>query len=343
MTDGDLPPPVAYMMALRGLRPWFNAADALGLVGGAWRVGLVQACGEARDAPALATVTGLDLEHCAAVADALVAHAVLDRDDAGRYRVAAAWAPLLLDRPPQGMEAVLRYQSARMRLVEDAVSGGTDYWTADAADRTAYALGVAVDPEHESGAALVRRGLSASPEVLALFESGGRYLELGCGAAGSMAAVLQDFPGISAVGVELSEDLVAVARERAHRLGIADRMTVVHGDAAAYDGPGGFDFAFWSQFFFPERDRPGALAVLHRCVRPGGFVLAPLMGDPVAEVADLRTDDGREYAVDRLLHGSWGVPLRSPRELAAELEGAGFVDAELLDSGYARRVRARRP
>jgi SAM-dependent methyltransferase len=343
VTDGELPPPVAYMMALRGLQPWFNAADALGLVRGAWRTGLVQACREPRDVAALATTTGLAPERCAAVAEALVAHDVLDRDDDGRYRVTGAWAPLLLEGPPQGLDAVVRYQLARMRLVEDAVTGGSDYWAATQADRTAYAVGVSVDPEQAGGAALLRRSLGATPEVLALFEAGGTYLELGCGAAGAMAAVLQEFPGISAVGVEVSGDLVEVARDRATRLGIADRMHVVHGDAAAYDGPGGFDFAFWSQFFFPERDRPGALAVLHRCVRPGGFVVAPLMGDPVEAVTDLRTDDGREYAVDRVLHGGWGIPLRSPAELASELEAAGFVEAEVLDSGYARRVRARRP
>jgi SAM-dependent methyltransferase len=343
VTDGELPPPVAYMRALRGLQPWFNAADAVGLVRGAWRSGLLGACDAPRDAAGLAATTGLPVERCAAVAEALLAHEVLERDDAGRYRVAEAWAPLLMSEPPQSLETVLRYQEARVRMVEDAVTGGADYWAADPADRTAYAVGVSVDPETASGRELLRFGLADSPEVVALFEAGGVYLELGCGAAGAMTAVLQDFPHLSGVGVELSADLVAVARERASRLGVSDRMEVVHGDAAAYDGRTDFDFAFWSQFFFPEASRPGALAVLHRSLKPGGIVIAPLMGDPVDSVEELRTDDGREFAVDRLLHGSWGVPLPSPEELVAELEGVGFVDAEVLDNGVVRRVRARRP
>jgi SAM-dependent methyltransferase len=339
----EQPPAAAYMLALRGLQPWFNAVDAVGLVRGAWRSGLLQACGSPVDAADLASATGQAPDRCAVVAEALVAHGVLDRLDDGRYRVGEAWSALLLTDPPQSMETVLRYQDARLRMVEDAVTGGGDYWAADAADRTAYAIGVSLDPSTDHGRSLLRFALGQSPEVLELFEAGGTYLELGCGAAGAMTAALQEFPQLSAVGVELSADLVAVARDRAARLGVADRMEVVHGDAAAYDGREDFHFGFWSQFFFPEESRPGALAVLHRSVRPGGIVIAPLMGDPVTGVEDLRTDDGREYAVDRVLHGGWGIPIRSPEELVAELEGAGFVDPEVLDNGFSRRVRARRP
>lgn len=337
------PPAAAYMMALRGLQPWFNAVDAVGLVRGAWRAGLLQASESPADVAALVAATGMAADRCEAVAEALVAHGVLDRDGDGRYRVADDWSALLLADPPQSLETVLRYQDARVRMVEDAVTGGGDYWAADAADRTAYAIGVSLDPATAHGRSLLRFALGQSPEVLELFEAGGTYLELGCGAAGSMTAALQEFPQTSAVGVELSADLVAVARDRAVRLGVADRMEVVHGDAAAYDGRTDFDFGFWSQFFFPEESRAGALAVLHRSVRPGGVVVAPLLGDPVTGVDDLRTDDGREYAVDRVLHGGWGIPIRSPEELVAELEGAGFVDPEVLDNGFSRRVRARRP
>ncbi len=120
-------------------------------------------------------------------------------------------------------------------------------------------------------------------------------------------------------------------------------MKVVHGDAGDFDEPDAFDFGFWSQFFFPEPARAGALAALRRSVRSGGVVMAPLMGDPVTSVEELRTDDGQEYAVDLLLHGSWGIPIRSPEELQAEFEHAGFVDAELLQLPFGRVVSARRP
>lgn len=340
---GDAPPPaVAYMAALRGLTPLFNSLDRFGLARGAWRAGFLRACAEPATALEVATGLGLDPTHVRRVLGALVAHGLLERHEE-RHVVSEAWRPLLLESPPMDLLDAWRYAEARSRMVEDAVAGGHDYWAAREEDRTAYAVGVAVDPESTHGVELIAAGQAANPVLTQLLENGGRYLELGCGTAGAMAATLQLHPHVSAVGVELSDDLVRIARGRAERLGLTDRMEVIHGDAADFDESDAFDFGFWSQFFFPEATRAGALATLLRSVRSGGAVMAPLMGDPVTSVEQLQTDDGREHAVDLVLHGSWGIPIRSPEELHAEFEAAGFVDAELVQLPFARVVLARRP
>ena len=153
----------------------------------------------------------------------------------------------------------------------------------------------------------------------------------------------QIYPALEAVGIELSDVLAAKARERDEAVGVADRVTVICGDVRDFDEPDSFDSVFWSQFFFPERARRGALDVALGSLKPGGTIRAPLMSDPVSTTADLRTSAGRTYALDRVVHGGWGVPARGVDDLAAELVVAGFVDTEFQDVGFARIVAARKP
>jgi hypothetical protein len=68
-----------------------------------------------------------------------------------------------------------------------------------------------------------------------------------------------------------------------------------------------------------------------------------MLAEPTDDVARLRTDEGREYAVDALLHGSWGVPERTGADLRQELADAGFVEPRVLELPFSRVVRAVRP
>ena len=132
------------------------------------------------------------------------------------------------------------------------------------------------------------------------FQRGGRYLELGCGAAGMCNTILQIYPALEAVGIELSDILAAKARERAEAVGVADRFNVICGDVRDFDEPDS----------------------------------TPSSGVSPA---------GRTYALDRVVHGGWGVPARGVDDLEAELVEAGFVDTEFQDVGFARIVAARKP
>ncbi len=210
MTEDAPPPSVTYMTALQTLDPLFNSLDAFALMRGAWRSGIVQACAEPVTAVDVEGRLGIDVPHVNRVFGALVAHGVLDRHDDDRHVVSDAWRQLLLDSPPLDLLDAWRYAEARSRMVEDAVTGGSGYWAAREEDRAAYAVGVTVDPESTHGVELIAASQAANPALRDLLEGGGRYLELGCGAAGAMCATLQLHPQVSAVGVELSDDLVRV-------------------------------------------------------------------------------------------------------------------------------------
>ncbi len=340
--EAEAGPSLAYMQALREVSGTFAGHEALALVRGAWRLGLVQAAAEPATAEELAASLERPVDRVRRVLTALTAYDVLDLDD-GRFVVTERWRPLLLPDPPTDLLRVLRFREARSRMVEDAVDGLADYWTTTADDRTAYAVGVSLDPESPGTLELLARAIATDDVLTPLLERGGSYLELGCGVAGGMSTILQLYPNVRGVGVELSEELADVARERSHRLGLEDRMEIVLGDATTFSRPDSFDFAFWSQFFFPEGAREAALQVLFSSLRSGGMVRAPLLQEPVADVAELRTVDGRDYALDALLHGAWGIPDRSAEDLQSELERTGFIDVEFVELPFARVVRGRKP
>lgn len=62
---------------------------------------------------------------------------------------------------------------------------------------------------------------------------GMRLLDLACGKAEMLCRWAQRY-GIEGVGVDLSEVFLTAARTRADELDVASRLTLVHGDAAAY-------------------------------------------------------------------------------------------------------------
>ena len=163
---------------------------------------------------------------------------------------------------------------------------------------------------------------------------GGTHLELGCGVAGRILTTLQAVPAMRAIGVEISPDLAAVARERAEALGVSERFEVVEQDVADFDREACADTAFWSQFFFPEASRRGALAAAYRALRPGGVLTASLAAT---------LDDERMLALNDVTLAGWAVPSRTGDELVEEISAAGFLDVAVVERGGLSRVRAVRP
>lgn len=217
------------------------------------------------------------------------------------------------------------------------------YGDIDAAARLSYAKAISPNPFNEDAVAGSARVTASDPDFESL-RVGGTALELGCGVAGRILTALQGMPRARAVGVELEPDLADEARRRAEALGLADRFEVVVGDAAHFDRPDAFDSGFWSQFFFPEHARDGALGTALRSLRSGAVLRAPLLGDPEDLAADPRGEGARSRAAMRIVLGAWGVPDRTPDELVDEIAAAGFVDVAALRMPHGGwGVRAVRP
>ncbi len=330
---------------LPALAPVFGmvaAGEHAALLRGALESGLLARCAEPVTAERLAADLGREPGTVRDLLLALDAHGIVTRSGED-YRVSEDVAPLL---DPGGTAYALdlfRYGAARQRLVGRLVAEGGDYWSSDEDTQAALAAGVTLPPHTDLARELIDANFSSVPQIRETLAAGGRYLELGCGVAGAMLTALQLFPRMTAVAVELSPSLLARARDRATALGVADRVRFVLADATRLVEPEPFDVAFWSQFYFPGPTRAAALATALRSLRPGGHLMSPVMTEPSVLDEDLHSGDGREAAMDRLVHGSWGVPPRGAEDLVAELTGAGFVDARLVSSESARIVTGRRP
>lgn len=332
-----------FFEALAETSGLFASAHASALIEGAHEVGLISRLAVPQRSEDLAAGTGLAEDRVTAVCRALAAFDVVRGEPDGTWRLGPAWAAFLRPEAVVALPEILGLARVEAKLCRELGRGGT-YWDLSTEDRMAYARGVSPNPFSEELVAAFRAAAELDPDARAM-QAGADYLELGCGVAGRMLTLLRAFPALRGVGVELSADLAAEARRRAQQLGLADRFEVVEQDAGRVDRPAGFDFGFWSQFFFPADARAGALAALFRALRPGGVAWAPLITDFEANAADPDRPEARGYALRRVLLESWGVPERTFPDLKAEFESAGFVEVTQTGGGSQGplRVRAVRP
>lgn len=308
--------------------PLEQARKLLGLVAGARASGLLEVLHDGLTDDEVATRTGLGREVSDALVRALLVNGVAV-SSGGRLALSDEWRAIVSPTAYTNLGAVLRGLEVEARLLETVVRG-EDYWTISSADRLDYARAVSPDPFRPEFVAAVRDSVATSP-VRSRLSEGGRLLEAGCGVAGQLLTMLQAFPKLEAVGVELAGDLADEAERRAHELGVDDRFTVVRSDVATAGlEPESFDFAHWSQFFFPSAARIPALRAVRRALRPGGFVYAPLPFPFEEMAADPQGAAARDYTLFRVVLASWGVPERDEAGLVAEMLEAGFADAHLV-------------
>ena len=112
---------------------------------------------------------------------------------------------------------------------------------------------------------------------------GETLLDIGSG-WGSLACHAAEHYGVTAVGVTLSEEQIALAREKAERRGLSDRVTFEKRDYALIEGDGRFDkivsvgmfehvgLANFENYFKTVQRllKPGGLYLHHAITRPGG-------------------------------------------------------------------------
>lgn len=279
----------------------------------------------------------LDQATAAGVLDALELFGVVVRDGQN-VSLSAEWMALTGPAAFQSLAAMVAGQGALSSILRGL--GRRTYWDLSTDERLAMARAASPDPYSDGFVEAYRASLEADRVGRSILQ-GGRFLELGCGVAGRILLTLRAAPAVTAVGVELSEDLAAEAERRAAELGLSDRFTVICADARNYVADEPFDSGFWSQFFFPEEARAGALAVMMSSLKPGASFQAPVGADP--DAVDRDVEAARENAVWHAMLRSWGVPERTVDGLSAELQAAGFVDVEVVKREAGPAVRGWKP
>jgi len=129
--------------------------------------------------------------------------------------------------------------------------------------------------------------------VLADLPADARILCVGVGTGAEILALAKAYPGWSFVGVDPSEDMLAVGRDRLDQAGVLDRCRLVHG--YVQDAPReAFDAAvsLLVAHFIKREDRPAFYSEIHDRLKPGGlYASAEISGDLDApEFPDLLED-----------------------------------------------------
>ncbi|MCY1142940.1 class I SAM-dependent methyltransferase [Actinoplanes sp. Pm04-4] len=106
--------------------------------------------------------------------------------------------------------------------------------------------------------------------------AGATMLDLACG-SGEMLCTWSRDHGISGIGVDISTLGIEQARARAAELGVSERVSFVHDDAAGYVLDEPVDLAACIGATWIGNGVPGTLDLLSRSLRPGGLVL---IGEP---------------------------------------------------------------
>ncbi|MFD7957085.1 SAM-dependent methyltransferase [Streptomyces ardesiacus] len=149
-----------------------------------------------------------------------------------------------------------------------------------------------------------------------------RVLDLGCGGAEWLLRALTEHPSLTAEGVDTSEGALAHARAAAARLGVGDRLTLHHRDAARFTAPHRFDLVLCVGSAHAFGGLSATLAAAREHLAPGGRVLvgdgfwerepSPEAVGMLGDLADLPT------TLDRVAAEGWtpvGGHISTRREL----------------------------
>jgi arsenite methyltransferase len=153
---------------------------------------------------------------------------------------------------------------------------------------------------------------------------GERVLDVGAG-PGLLVAELAEAVGASGhvTGLDINPHMVALTQQRCAAQALAQRVSVLQGDATALPlADAAFDVAVSTQVYEYVQDLSSALAELHRVLRPGGRAL----------ILDTDWDSIVWHATDRArmrrVLAAWTQRFADPHlpaTLAARLRAAGFA------------------
>jgi phosphoethanolamine N-methyltransferase len=150
---------------------------------------------------------------------------------------------------------------------------------------------------------------------------GARVLDVGSGIGGAAFHLAHAY-GAKVIGIDLAEEMVAIAVEQVARLGMGDSVQFLLGDVLETTFPEPFDI-IWSRDAFmhiPDKDR--LFSRLHQLMAPGGSLV-------ITDYARGKTPGSPEF--ERYIEKT-GYSVIEPQQYGAKLGAAGFVDVVVDDA-----------
>jgi len=148
-----------------------------------------------------------------------------------------------------------------------------------------------------------------------------RALDVGSGIGGA-AFDLVEKHGVNVVGIDLAEEMVAVAHDRAKAAGMADKVQFILGDVLKTDFPEKFDLIWSRDAFMHIPDKTQLFGKLISLLAPGGKLI-------ITDYARGKTPGSPAFE-DYIK--STGYSVLEPAQYGEALEAAGFVDVKVDDA-----------
>lgn len=172
---------------------------------------------------------------------------------------------------------------------------------------------------------------------------GGSILEIGCGTGRNLIAIARAYPGRSCQGLDVSEEMLATARQSVAHAGLSDVIALRQADATGFDpqalfGRAGFDRIVISYALSMIPPWQAVIAEAVRQLAPGGEL----------HIVDFGDQRGLPRAFRAVLNRWLALFHVTPRrDLAAVMEdvaraGGAAVRTDALYAGYAVLARLRR-
>lgn len=188
-------------------------------------------------------------------------------------------------------------------------------------------------PLFDAGASSKLEAVYQTPDVVAqrhatlqalALRPGEQVLDVGAGPGFLVAEMAEQVgPTGHVTGLDISDSMVALARQRCAQGPVGSRTAIVKGDAAALPFPSAsFDVGVSTQVYEYVPSISAALAELHRVLRPGGRVL--ILDTDWDSVVWHAHDQARMRRVLTAWKERFADPYL-PRTLARRLEDAGFA------------------
>ncbi|HUU58132.1 MAG TPA: ubiquinone/menaquinone biosynthesis methyltransferase [Phycisphaerae bacterium] len=159
---------------------------------------------------------------------------------------------------------------------------------------------------------------------------GGRYLDVGCGTGSVGIEVLRQCPGAHVVGIDPAEEMLTVAREKVHRAGLAEAISLQVGDATALPFEGASFAGVIGAFSLRNiAYRARAVGEMRRVLSPGGRVV----------MLELTVPPGRIVRLGHRLYTRWVVPTAG-RLIARSGDAYRYLVDSVADFPDAEAIRA---
>ncbi len=295
------------------------AAWAGTAIGVALELGLPERLREPTGAEALASGTGLPVPLAASLAEALVAVGLAQRTGEG---FVGAPALVELTDGPAGryVRAETRAGLLQMAAFFDAATrgaAGTGWTHTD--ERILDAQGAM------SAGAIEVLERDVLPQMTGLrrrLDSGrGVLLDVGAGVGAVTIELCRRHPQLRAVALEPLDAARRLAERNVADAGVADRVEVRGARIEELDAHEEFDLVWLPGNFLGPDLLPGALATVHRGLRPGGYVVNASLGS---------AGDDQRSVTARLRAVLWAGDTVEPERVGQWMKDVGLCDVVLM-------------